>query len=73
MSKWKYNTTEKLVEAGYVFMRSGICSGRGCHAMIGWWKTPKGRQIPLDAATLEPHWATCANAGEFRTDRKGEK
>lgn len=60
-------TDTDLAAQGYQFENKGIC--RGCHAEIEWWTTPKLRMIPLDPGTLEPHWATCQNAKEFRRDK----
>lgn len=63
-----FPTTEQgLAEAGYVFDNSGKC--RGCGAELAWYKTPKGKSIPLDEGTLVPHWSTCANADDFRTPK----
>ena len=39
---------------------------RGCGVEIGWWKTPTGKKIPLNTGSLEPHWATCPKAKDFR-------
>jgi hypothetical protein len=57
-------TDTDLVAQGYVFESKGKC--RGCGADIEWWLTPKQKHIPLDAATLEPHWSTCSDAKGFR-------
>lgn len=60
-----FPTTETaLKEAGYVFENTGRC--RSCHAEIAWYRTPKGRMIPLNEGTLEPHWSTCPDAEKFR-------
>lgn len=39
---------------------------RGCGAEIEFWRSPKGKLIPLHSGTLEPHFATCPKAKEFR-------
>ncbi len=57
-------TDTDLAAQGYEFKNKGHC--RGCNADIEWWLTPKGRHIPLDAGTLEPHWSTCPKAKDFR-------
>lgn len=60
-----FPTTETgLKEAGYTFENTGTC--RGCGAEIAWYRTPKGKAIPLDEGTLIPHWGTCPNADDFR-------
>lgn len=61
-------TEEELKEAGYEFGNRSHC--RGCGAEIEWWTTPRDKRIPLDPGTMEAHWATCPNAGDFR--KKGE-
>lgn len=63
-----FPTTETgLKEAGYVFDNSGKC--KGCDAEIAWYRTPKGKNIPLDEGTLVPHWSTCPNAADFREEK----
>ena len=57
-------TDTELEAAGYEFENKATC--RGCSAEIEWWRTPKGKAIPLDPGTLEPHWATCKAASQFR-------
>ena len=59
----QFPTTETgLKEAGYVYENSGKC--RFCQAEIAWYRTPKGKTIPLDEGTLQPHWPTCPNNDE---------
>lgn len=47
---------------------------RGCHALIFFAKTSKGKFIPLDADSQDglftPHFATCPFAGELRKLKK---
>jgi hypothetical protein len=57
-------TKQELLEAGYEYSNSGKC--RGCGAGIAWYLTPKGKRMPLDERTFEPHWATCPKAKDFR-------
>jgi hypothetical protein len=59
-------TDTELIKAGYKFDNRGRCMGKDCQAEIEWWLTPKGKRIPLDAGTLEPHWSTCPNREDFR-------
>ena len=66
MAKWNHNSREELEAAGYRYEGAGICKGESCGRLIEWWRTPKGKTIPLDPDTLEPHWSTCVNAKEFR-------
>lgn len=61
-------TDQELGEAGYEFENAGRC--RGCGAAIAWYLTPKGKHMPLDEGTLEPHWSTCPKATDFRSDQK---
>lgn len=56
-------TADELDAQGYRFSGMGTC--RACGAQIAWYKTPKGKSIPLNQ-DLEPHWATCPKAQEFR-------
>ncbi len=57
-------TDNDLAAAGYEFDNKSKC--RGCGAEIAWYRTPKGKAIPLDEGTLEPHWATCPKAKDLR-------
>jgi hypothetical protein len=64
-------TATALAEAGYKFKNESQC--RGCGAQIQWWKTPRGKSLPMDApitkrddAKLAPHLKTCPKAEGFR-------
>ncbi len=57
-------TETELKEQGYEFNGTGKC--RACQAAIAWYRTPKGKSIPLDEGTLEPHWSTCSDPELFR-------
>lgn len=59
-------TKEELVERGYRFDGSGTCKGPRCGARIDWYKTPKGRNIPMNADTATPHWETCPDRRTFK-------
>jgi hypothetical protein len=59
-------TEEELARAGYEYEGTSKCSGPNCRKDIAWYRTPKGKRIPLDEGTLEPHWSTCVDAKEFR-------
>lgn len=62
-------TIEELIEKGY--KHSGTANCRGCGAAIEWWVTPKGKKIPMDHGTANPHWASCPNAQDFRKPKVG--
>ncbi len=62
-----FPTTETELKAqGYEFDNTGKC--RGCSAEINWYRTPRGKTIPLDP-DLKPHWSTCPNADDFREQK----
>ncbi len=54
---------------------------RSCRAQIVWFETPRGKRMPVDAATVEPddqeldlsrhvsHFATCPNSAQHRRSR----
>ncbi len=60
-----------------VWERFVPCSGKKCRKRIVWLKTAKGKNMPIDAETVEPgdtmyrhgkhtpHWATCPDAKAF--------
>ena len=46
-----------------------VCSG--CGSAIEFWRTPKGKEMPMDPmpfpeSPATPHWATCPKAESFR-------
>ena len=57
-------TREGLEAGGYSFRNRTAC--KYCGATIEWWITPNFSYIPLDVATLAPHWSTCPKANEAR-------
>ena len=57
-------TDNELTKAGYTFEGKGKC--KGCGAEIEWFRTPKGKAMPIDPGTMEPHWSTCPVAKDFR-------
>lgn len=72
--KWPA-ASHQLRAEGYEFDNESTC--RGCQAPIEWWITPKGKKMPLsrvkigdqlkrNVEALQPHWADCANAEDFR-------
>lgn len=60
---------DELRGANYSFEGDATC--KACHADIEWWKTPKGKKIPMNARTAIPHWSTCPNAEDFRKPKSG--
>jgi hypothetical protein len=62
-------TESELAAQGYVFENRARCRAESCQAEIEWWLTPKGKRIPLDPCTMEPHWSTCPESGKFRRDK----
>jgi hypothetical protein len=63
-------TRLELVRDGYAQKtQSAVC--KGCSADIEWWKTPKGKSIPMDPMPDErsravAHWTTCPNRKQFK-------
>lgn len=60
------NTEDGLAKAGYRYMKTEPCKGPTCGATIAWYLTPKGKWMPLDEGTLEPHWVNCPDRERFR-------
>jgi hypothetical protein len=66
-------TRHAMLRANYKHTGNGVC--KGCSAPIEWWTTGKGKSIPMNPpapgadanyAPVEPHWATCPNAKDFK-------
>lgn len=60
---------DEMKTAGYVFDNDASC--RGCGDEIEWWKTPTGKNIPMNPMTSGSspaisHWSTCTDAPSFR-------
>ncbi len=66
---WSYKTHAELKAAGYKFQCWRRCTGSRCRRMIYLYKTPKGKTMPIDPATFEPHHATCVDVDTFRKRR----
>lgn len=58
-------TEDGLRKAGYEPPNNSTRC-QGCGAEIEFWRTPKGKLIPLDSGLLTPHWSTCPKARDFR-------
>lgn len=67
-----------LVTRGYTFDGKGEC--RSCHTELYWYTTPNGKKMPFSKKgtdivghdvqiILEPHFASCPNAGDFQRRR----
>jgi|GEM_PF-1921877 len=59
-------TMEELKAQGYKFGGEAQC--KGCGEDIEWWTTPRGKKMPCDVGTATPHWSTCPNAKDFKSD-----
>lgn len=66
-------TVEEMKEAGYQHTGSAPCNGGSCQAMMDWYKTPKGKNIPMDEGTATPHWETCPDRQKFKRGKGDEK
>ncbi len=53
---WNFKTDTELVAAGYKFVKKGKCRGESCGAELEWWETPRGKLMPIDPGTMQPHW-----------------
>lgn len=61
------STKVKQAPAGQLTLAgASVAKCRSCGAPIDWHKTEAGKNMPLDAGTTTPHWATCANADQHR-------
>lgn len=69
---WPYKTLDDLTAAGYRYEGTAACRGEKCGRIIQWWRTPKGKAIPLDPDTKEPHFSTCPDAEGFSKKKKDD-
>jgi hypothetical protein len=73
----KFPATEhELKQAGYVAKSKAHCLGKNCSVLLHWYQTPAGKMMPLSQKSgepgiiLEPHFATCHNAQDFRKEKR---
>jgi hypothetical protein len=68
-SNWPQGRTA-LIAKGFYRDKNRVkqtkCRGPNCTADIEWWITPRAKRIPLNAADLSPHHATCPDVEMFR-------
>jgi hypothetical protein len=58
---------EGLNASGYSYSGSGNC--RKCGTRILWYKTPRGKSLPMNP-NATTHWSTCPYARDFRKPKK---
>lgn len=63
---WPYKNRADLEAAEFRYEGLGHCMGPRCGEQIEWWRTKRGKAIPLNPETKEPHFATCVEAERFR-------
>jgi hypothetical protein len=59
---------EALKAAGYVPIGTGKC--RACPASMVWYRTPNGKNIPIDLDGKQAHFATCPARQQFKTKKE---
>lgn len=64
------NTDAELKILGYIQMDEATCSR--CFARIVWYRTPRGKLMPMDKRTLVTHWSTCPHAAVFKKKKKAD-
>ncbi len=62
---WPYHSYADLIAAGFRCDNRAKCQGKNCGREIEWWVTPKGKKMPLNPDTKEPHFSTCPDAKNF--------
>lgn len=73
---WKFDTLEKLREAGYEYVERGKCLAPSCREQIYWFLTPNKKWMPMElwvtaeGERYQPHFATCPESRKF--SRRGE-
>lgn len=62
-------TWDALKESGYIWTGDGEC--KGCGDPIMWFRTPNGKNMPVNQMSrgtdeVVPHWAVCPEQDSFR-------
>jgi len=60
-----------LVKKGFRFVARQKCAF--CKREFDWWKTPRGKLIPLTTVNLQPHWQICRRAFQNKKPASGPK
>lgn len=66
-------TVDGLLKVGYERKNRGLCN---CGAAIEWFRTPKGKSIPLEVdghGGAVAHWAHCPLAEQFRKKAEAKR
>ena len=65
-------SAEELKAAGYVFDNLGLCKAAICQARLWWFRTPKGKAMPLvknEVGLFSPHFADCPARESFKKQK----
>lgn len=76
--RWRYNSDQELLDAGYRLARDGAptrCAAPRCNAQIRWWITPGKKYLAVNYAKddCRPHFVTCADPDYFRFRQERRK
>lgn len=78
---WKYDTLEKLREAGYSYEERGACADPTCKTVVFWFITPNKKWMPMELISVpdgttarkeiyQPHFVSCPGARRFSRKSK---
>lgn len=62
-------TRDGLREAGYNLEFTRAC--QACGKSLDFYRTPKGKLMPIETTSTLPHFANCPKAKHFRKSKKG--
>ena len=74
---WRYNSEDRLYEAGYRLLNHTTCQvprphepGRCCGQRVVWFCTPSNGRICLNFPEYEPHAGTCVDPAYYQRRRE---
>lgn len=68
-ARWRYDSHESLVAAGYRLIEYAHCAVPRCYQHIAWYWTPARKRIAINIPSYTPHVETCRDPEYFARRR----
>lgn len=68
-ARWRYDSHESLVAAGYRLIEYARCAVPRCYQHIAWYWTPARKRIAINIPSYTPHTETCRDPEYFARRR----
>jgi hypothetical protein len=71
--RWRHDSHESLVDAGYRLIEYSHCGSPRCCQRIAWYWTPDRKRMAINFPAYTPHSDTCKDPGWFERMRARRK